>query len=149
MANRANDLLGLAGMRKHFPANVSQRTATPEHASEQPSVGRAISQIATGHSMTRVLALLVAWVSLTSCSTMAEKVIDGTPKWMGGLPKDAPPRHGTPEYEEFQRKREVEWARDKSHDAKPEQCKDAKASVVEHVVDHCSTDDHADPLKGH
>src|SRR4029077_4316197 len=100
MANRANDLRGMVGMRKHFPANVFQRIAALKHASAQPCVGQAISQIAPGHSMTRVLALLMAWVSLTSCSTMAEKVIDGTPEWMGGLPKDAPPRHGTPEYEE-------------------------------------------------
>jgi len=104
--------------------------------------------------MTRVLALLAAWVLLASCSTAAEnvseKVIDSIPNWMGGLPKDAPPRHGTPEYDDFQRKREVERARDKSHDPKPEHCKNEQAtSVIPHPIDHaCSADDHVDPLKG-
>ncbi len=104
----------------------------------------------TESNMTRIVALLVAWVSLASCSTtvenVSEKVIDSTPEWIGGLPKDAPPRHGTPEYEEFQRKREAEWARDKSHDPKPEHCKNEIAtSGIEQLIDHaCSTDDHAD-----
>ena len=105
-------------------------------------------------NMTRVLALLVAWGLLASCSTTAEnvseKIIDSIPNWMGGLPKDAPPRHGTPEYDDFQRKREVERARDKSHDPKPEHCKNEQAtSVIPHPIDHaCSADDHVDPLKG-
>jgi hypothetical protein len=94
--------------------------------------------------MTRLFALLVALVPLASCSSMAEKIIDSTPAWMGGLPKDAPPRHGTPEYDEFQRKREAEWGRDKSHDPKPEHCKDE--NLIEHA---CSTNDHPDPSKGH
>src|SRR6266699_2124055 len=55
--------------------------------------------------MTRVVALLMACIALASCSTtmesISEKVIDSTPAWMGGLPKDAPPRLGTPEYDEF------------------------------------------------
>ena len=95
--------------------------------------------------MTRVMALLIAWVSLASCSTTAEnvseKVIDWTPAWMGGLPKDAPPRPGTPEYDEFRRKQEAERARDKSHDPKPERCKNGKASSGIHG---CPTDDHTD-----
>src|SRR6266542_3201826 len=79
--------------------------------------------------MTRTVALLAAWVLLASCSTTAEqvseKVIDWTPAWMGGLPKDAPPRLGTPEYDELHRKQEAERARDKSHDPNPEHCKAA------------------------
>src|SRR6266568_6254386 len=70
--------------------------------------------------MTRVVALLMACIALASCSTtmesISEKVIDSTPAWMGGLPKDAPPRLGTPEYDEFRRKQEAELTRDKSHD---------------------------------
>ena len=27
------------------------------------------------------------------------------PEWAGGIPKDAPPRPGTPEYDEWQKKR--------------------------------------------
>jgi len=61
--------------------------------------------------MTRVGALLVAGLLLGSCSTM--------PQWMGGLPEGAPPRAGTPEYVEFQRKLEAERIRDKSQDPKP------------------------------
>ena len=78
-----------------------------------PTPGASLSSL-TDSNMTRVVALLVAWVSLASCSTAAEnvseKVIDWTPKWMGGLPKDAPPRPGTPEYDELQRKQEAERA---------------------------------------
>src|SRR6266496_6103709 len=105
--------------------------------------------------MTRVVALLMACVALASCSTtmesISEKVIDSTPAWMGGLPKDAPPRPGTPEYDEFRRKQEAELARDKSHDPKPEHCRNEKAtSVIQHPIDHaCSTDDHVGGRSGH
>jgi len=106
--------------------------------------------------MTRIVALLAAWVLLASCSTTAEqvseKVIDWTPAWMGGLPKDAPPRFGTPEYDELHRKQEAERARDKSHDPKPEQCKDEKTNaIMQFPIDRsCSTDNHTEqfrPLK--
>jgi hypothetical protein len=60
--------------------------------------------------MTRVGALLVAGLLLGSCSTM--------PQWMGGMPEGTPPRPGTPEYAEFQRKLEAERTRDKSQDPK-------------------------------
>jgi hypothetical protein len=72
----------------------------------------------TEFSMTRVIALLVVGLSLASCSTVAGKVSDWTPHWMGGMPKDAPPRPGTPEYDEYQRKLEAERTRDKSQDPK-------------------------------
>jgi hypothetical protein len=42
---------------------------------------------------------------------------DYIPHWAGGLPKDAPPRPGTPEYEAFRQKQDAEAARDKSNDA--------------------------------
>jgi hypothetical protein len=61
-------------------------------------------------TMTRVIALLVAGLLLGSCSTM--------PQWMGGMPKDAPPRPGTPEYDEFRQKLEAERTRDKRQDPK-------------------------------
>src|SRR6266566_10106528 len=88
--------------------------------------------------MTRVVALLMACVALASCSTtmesISEKVIDSTPAWMGGLPKDAPPRPGTPEYEEFKRKQEAERARDKSHDPQSDRCKKGTAiSIVQQL----------------
>ncbi len=36
------------------------------------------------------------------------------PHWMGGLPADAPPRRGTPEYDEWMAKRAEEAARPKT-----------------------------------
>jgi hypothetical protein len=68
--------------------------------------------------MTRMIALLLAGLSLGSCSTVAGKISDWTPQWMGGLSKDAPPRPGTPEYDEYERKRDAERIRDKSKDPK-------------------------------
>jgi hypothetical protein len=68
--------------------------------------------------MARAVALLVAGLALASCSTLGEITGDWMPQWMGGLPKDVPPRPGTPEYDEFQRKQEAERARDKRQDAK-------------------------------
>lgn len=55
------------------------------------------------------LALLIA-CGLGGCGTINEKLADGMgdfiPQWLGGLPADAPPRPGTPQYEEFMRERE-------------------------------------------
>jgi len=79
--------------------------------------------------MTRVIALLVAGLALGSCSSVGEKVSDWMPQWMGGLPRDVPPRPGTPEYDEFQRKREAERSRDKSQDPpKPSTATGTKSS---------------------
>jgi hypothetical protein len=57
----------------------------------------------------------LACLSLSSCTsgrTTGEHVAD-MPHWMGGLPADAPPRRGTPEYDEFMAKRAQEAARPK------------------------------------
>ncbi len=54
--------------------------------------------------------LCLACVSLSSCAgdlTAGERIAD-MPHWMGGLPAGAPPRRGTPEYEEFMAKRAQE-----------------------------------------
>jgi hypothetical protein len=72
--------------------------------------------------MVRLLAILISAALLGSCSSMGS-VGDYIPRWAGGLPKDAPPRPGTPEYEAFRQKQDAEAARDKSHDppkAKPD-----------------------------
>jgi len=45
--------------------------------------------------------------------TAGERIAD-MPYWMGGLPADAPPRRGTPEYDEFMAKRAQEAARPKT-----------------------------------
>jgi hypothetical protein len=62
----------------------------------------------------RQLATLFASALLTSalagCAGVNEKMSatmgDYIPQWAGGLPPDAPPRPGTPQYEEFMRERE-------------------------------------------
>lgn len=72
--------------------------------------------------MARVLALLIASALLGACSSTSN-VGDYIPHWAGGLPKDAPPRPGTPEYDAFRQKQDAEAARDKSNDspkAKPD-----------------------------
>jgi hypothetical protein len=56
----------------------------------------------------------MVWALLASsfggCGTINEKlasgVSDAIPQWAGGLPRDAPPRPGTAEYDEFMRERE-------------------------------------------
>ena len=63
----------------------------------------------TRHVIFPVVALLLG-TSLSGCGTINEKlaagVSDAIPSWAGGLPPDAPPRPGTPEYEEFMREQE-------------------------------------------
>jgi len=61
-------------------------------------------------------ALLVASAvlacSLTGCGTinrnLADSMADYVPEWAGGLPPDAPPRPGTPQYDAWKKKREQE-----------------------------------------
>ena len=54
------------------------------------------------------VALLACWLS--ACGTINEKLAagigDAIPAWAGGLPADAPPRPGTPKYDEFMQERE-------------------------------------------
>jgi hypothetical protein len=54
--------------------------------------------------------LSLACITLSSC---AGGHIADMPHWMGGLPDDAPPRRGTPEYDEFIAKRTQEAVRPK------------------------------------
>jgi hypothetical protein len=61
-----------------------------------------------------LLGLACLW--LPDCAggrTTGEHIAD-MPHWMGGLPADAPPRRGTPEYDEFMAKRAQEAARSKT-----------------------------------
>ena len=56
---------------------------------------------------TLISALLTA--SLAGCASTpstGRNVGDFIPHWAGGLPADAPPRPGTPEYDAFMRERE-------------------------------------------
>jgi hypothetical protein len=62
-----------------------------------------------------------ACLSLSSCAggrTAGERIAD-MPHWMGGLPGDAPPRRGTPEYDSMMAKRAQEAARPKTEQPQP------------------------------
>ncbi|SFJ87206.1 hypothetical protein [Bradyrhizobium sp. Gha] len=49
-------------------------------------------------------------LSLAGCGTVNEKLSAGmgdyVPQWAGGLPADAPPRPGTPQYDAYMKERE-------------------------------------------
>jgi hypothetical protein len=57
-----------------------------------------------------VLAVTLLSGGLGGCGSINEKlatgVSDAIPQWAGGLPADAPPRPGTPKYDEFMQERE-------------------------------------------
>ena len=62
------------------------------------------------------LLLCLAALSLSSCvggRTAGEHIAD-MPHWMGGLPADAPPRRGSPEYDAWMAKRAQDAARPKT-----------------------------------
>jgi hypothetical protein len=64
--------------------------------------------------------LCLACLSLSSCAggrTAGQRIAD-MPHWMGGLPAGAPPRRGTPEYDEMMAKRAQEAARPKTDQPK-------------------------------
>jgi hypothetical protein len=53
--------------------------------------------------------VLIACTMLPACATdprpaVSAVVADSVPTWLGGMPKDVPPRPGTPEYEARQKK---------------------------------------------
>lgn len=60
--------------------------------------------------ITTIAALAIAGAIMGGCSSINEKVgptiADTLPAWAGGLPKDAPPRKGTPEYDAYMREQE-------------------------------------------
>jgi hypothetical protein len=47
-----------------------------------------------------------AALSLAGCASTGTNVGDLIPQWAGGLPADAPPRPGTPQYDAFMKERE-------------------------------------------
>jgi hypothetical protein len=51
----------------------------------------------------RALALWLFAVALASC-TSGGTIADMVPHALGGLPKNAPPRPGTPEYEDYRKR---------------------------------------------
>jgi hypothetical protein len=60
--------------------------------------------------------LCLACVTLSSC---AGGHVADIPHWMGGLPADAPPRRGSPGYDEYMAKRAQEAARPKTEQQQP------------------------------
>jgi hypothetical protein len=58
-----------------------------------------------------ILALALAGLVLGGCGTINEKLAAGAgdfiPRWAGGLPPDAPPRRGTPQYDEYMKAQEA------------------------------------------
>jgi len=73
-----------------------------------------------------IVALTLAGFALGGCASINEKLSAGMgdyiPKWAGGLPADAPPRRGTPEYDEYMKERErkrLEPAADGTKPASP------------------------------
>lgn len=57
-----------------------------------------------------LLALAALAAALSGCGTVNEKLSAGmgdyVPQWAGGLPADAPPRPGTPQYDAYMKERE-------------------------------------------
>lgn len=73
-----------------------------------------------------ITALALTACALGGCGTINEKLsggmADAIPAWAGGLPSDAPPRAGTPEYDAYMRERERKRllpAAERGDDAKP------------------------------
>ncbi|WP_420831340.1 hypothetical protein [Bradyrhizobium acaciae] len=71
-------------------------------------------------------ALALAACALGGCSSVNQKLsagmADTIPAWAGGLPADAPPRAGTPEYDKFMQERERKRlmpAAERGDDGKP------------------------------
>ena len=57
-----------------------------------------------------IAAFALAGAILGGCSSINERiapaVVDTLPTWAGGMPKDVPPRKGTPEYDAYIQERE-------------------------------------------
>ena len=57
-----------------------------------------------------IAVLALPGLSLGGCGTINEKMSAGVgdyiPQWAGGLPADAPPRPGTPQYDAYMQERE-------------------------------------------
>jgi hypothetical protein len=58
----------------------------------------------------RIAAFALAGTVVAGCSSINERmgpaVADTLPQWAGGMPKDVPPRRGTPEYDAYMKEQE-------------------------------------------
>lgn len=61
-------------------------------------------------SFRSALVLVALAAGLSGCGTINERLSAGMgdyiPQWAGGLPADAPPRPGTPQYDAYMKERE-------------------------------------------
>jgi hypothetical protein len=64
-------------------------------------------------AMMRVIVLLALAIALTGCAS-GGVVGEVLPTWLGGMPKDVPPRPGTPEYEAHKKQLEGRTKFDKA-----------------------------------
>ena len=69
--------------------------------------------------ITKLAFATMVFMVLPACASdprpaVSGAIADSVPSWLGGLPKDAPPRRGTPEYDAWQKKRAEEAATVKS-----------------------------------
>src|SRR3984885_1341962 len=75
--------------------------------SDSPTV--LLMSVRARHIVT-MTALALAAAMLGGCSSINERmgpvVADTLPAWAGGLPKDGPPRKGTPEYDAYMKEQE-------------------------------------------
>jgi hypothetical protein len=65
---------------------------------------------ATTRHIAVIAAFALAGTILGGCASVNEKlspvVGEAIPQWAGGLPKDVPPRRGTPEYDAYMKEQE-------------------------------------------
>jgi hypothetical protein len=71
---------------------------------------KALPMPVRAHHIATILALALAGFALGGCGTINEKLAAGAgdyiPQWAGGLPRDVPPRRGTPEYDAYMKEQE-------------------------------------------
>ena len=64
----------------------------------------------SAQKLAMLLAATLLAVALSGCASLNEKASAAMgayiPQWAGGLPADAPPRPGTPEYDAYMKERE-------------------------------------------
>lgn len=79
------------------------------------------------------LILVALAAGLSGCGTVNEKLSagmgDSIPQWAGGLPADAPPRPGTPQYDAYMKERERKRLLPAADREKEEQAKGATGTT--------------------
>lgn len=90
--------------------------------------------------LARLVAAALLATALAGCGTVNEKVSTGMgdyiPHWAGGLPADAPPRAGTPEYDAWMKERERRRMMPAADRQKEDQAKSATGSAPDNDAAH-------------